>query len=324
MKRTLTPLLASAIVLGLGCASATAQSNQGGAAQGKKSLALVTNAAADFWTIARRGVEKAQKEHPDYAMEVIVTGQATAAEQRRELDDLLARGIAGVSISAIDPKNSTEEFNKVAAKAVLFTTDSDAPQSNRVAYIGTDNVAAGRDAGAEIKKALPNGGKVMMFVGTMDADNARERVQGIKQALAGTKIDIVDIRTDGVDFAKAKSNVQDALAKGGLDCLVGLYSYNTPQIYTAVKEAGQAGKIKVVGFDEDPQTLRGVADGTIQSTIVQQPFEFGYQSMVDMIKYMNGDKSFIPANRLIIIPTRVIDKSNVAAFQVSMKQLLAK
>jgi ribose transport system substrate-binding protein len=293
-------------------------------AQSKKELALVTNAAADFWTIAKRGVEKAQKEHPDYSMQVLITGQATAAEQRRELDNLLARGIAGVSISAIDPKNSTEEFNKVAAKAVLFTTDSDAPQSNRVVYIGTDNVAAGRQAGEEIKKALPSGGKIMMFVGTMDADNARERVQGIKEVLGGSKIQIADIRTDGVDFAKAKSNVQDALAKGGVDCLVGLYSYNTPQIYSAVKEAGKAGKIKIVGFDEDPQTLRGVADGTIQSTIVQQPYEFGYQSMIDMIKYINGDRSFIPANKLIIIPTKVIEKSNVAPFQESMKELLKK
>ena len=293
-------------------------------AQGKKQLALVTNAAADFWTIAKRGVEKAQKEHPDYAMEVIVTGQATAAEQRRELDDLLARGLAGVSISAIDPKNSTAEFNKVAAKAALFTTDSDAPQSDRAVYIGTDNVAAGRQAGEEIKKALPKGGKVVMFVGTLDADNARERVQGIKDALAGTNIQIADIRTDGVDFAKAKSNVQDALAKGGVDCLVGLYSYNTPQIYSAVKEAGKAGAVKIVGFDEDPQTLRGIAEGTIQSTIVQQPFEFGYQSMIDLIKYINGDKSFIPANKLIIIPTRVIAKANVAEFQTTMKQLLGK
>lgn len=317
MKRTLTAVLATSL-LAIPLMATPAM------AQAKKQLALVTNAAADFWTIAKRGVEKAQKEHPDYKMEVVITGQATAAEQRRELDDLLARGISGVSISAIDPKNSTAEFNKVAAKAALFTTDSDAPQSNRAVYIGTDNVAAGRQAGEQIKKALPNGGKVMMFVGTMDADNARERVQGIKDVLAGSNIQIVDIRTDGVDFAKAKSNVQDALAKGGVDCLVGLYSYNTPQIYSAVKEAGKAGKIKIVGFDEDPQTLRGVADGTIQSTIVQQPFEFGYQSMIDLIKYINNDRSFIPPNKLIIIPTRVIEKSNVAAFQASMKQLLAK
>ena len=316
MKRLGLLLLAAAAIVGTNGTAAVAQE--------KKSLALVTNAAADFWTIARRGVEKAQREHPEYAMDVIVTGQATAAEQRRELDNLLTRGIAGVSISAIDPKNSTEVLNRVAAKAVLFTTDSDAPDSDRVAYIGTDNVAAGRQAAGEIKKALPNGGKVVMFVGTLDADNARERVQGIREVLNGTNITIADIRTDGVDFAKAKANVQDALAKGGVDCLVGLYSYNTPQIYTAVKEAGKTGAVKIVGFDEDPQTLRGVADGTVLSTVVQQPYEFGYQSMVDMIKYMNGDHSFLPANKLIIIPTRVIDKSNVAAFQTSMRELLKK
>lgn len=292
-------------------------------AQQKKSLALITNVSVDFWTVARAGVMKAQKEHPEFAMQVIVTGQATAAEQRRELDDLLANGIAGVSISAIDPKNSTEEFNKVASHAVLFTTDSDAPDSNRVLYIGTDNKAAGLQAAREIRKALPQGGKMMAFVGTMDADNARERVEGIKEGLQGSNIQIVDIRTDGGDFAKAKANVQDALAKGGLDVLVGLYNYNTPQIYTAVKEAGMSGKIKVVGFDEDAQTLSGVADGTIQSTIVQQPFEFGYQSMINLVKYINGDKSFIPANHLIIIPTRIIQKDNVHEFQQTMRKMLA-
>jgi ribose transport system substrate-binding protein len=291
-------------------------------AQQKKTLALVTNVSADFWTVARAGVMKAQGEHPDFAMKVIVTGQATAAEQRRELDDLLASGVAGISISAIDPKNSTEEFNKVASRAVLFTTDSDAPNSARVVYIGTDNKAAGLQAAGEIKKALPNGGKMMAFVGTMDADNARERVEGIKEGLQGSNIQLVDIRTDGGDFAKAKANVQDALAKGGLDLLVGLYNYNTPQIYSAVKDAGMSGKIKVVGFDEDAQTLRGVADGTIQSTIVQQPFEFGYQSMTDLVKYIGGDKSFIPANHLIIIPTRVIAKDNVHEFQQSMRKML--
>ena len=315
MKKIVLGALAGLVAVGLAGEPAMAQQ--------KKMLALVTNAAADFWTVAKRGVEKANKEHPDYQMTVVVAGQATAAEQRRLLDDLLARHVAGVSISAINPANSTEELNKVAAHAVLFTTDSDAPNSNRVVYIGTDNVAAGMQAGEQLKKMLPNGGKVMMFVGTMDADNARERVDGIKKAIAGTKIDILDIRTDEADFAKAKRNVEDTLAKySDVDCLVGLYSYNTPQIYNAVKEAGKAGKVKILGFDEDPQTLRGVADGTVAATIVQQPFQFGYQSMTDMIKYINGDKSFIPANKQIIIPTRIIDKSNVNDFITYMKQLL--
>ncbi len=317
MKSLFVPVLAGALAAGLFAGAAQAQE--------KKTIALVTNAAADFWTIAGRGLEKAQKEHPEYNIQLIVTGEATAAGQRRELDDLLVRGVAGISISVDDAPHATEELDKVAAKAVLITTDSDAPQSKRVAYIGTDNVAAGRQAGEEIKKALPNGGKIALFVGTLDADNAKERVQGIKESIAGTKVELVDVYTDQVDFAKAKANMENVLVKyPDIALLSGLWSYETPLIYDAVKAAGKAGKVKIVGFDEDQRTLRGISDGTIQSTIVQQPYEFGYLSAINIIKTLNGDKSWVPADGKLIVATQVIDKSNVSDFGAKLKALLGK
>ena len=317
MRKLLVPALAAGLVAGALLAGGGAD------AQDKKTLALVTNASADFWTIARRGVEKAQTELPNYTTEMYVVSEATAAEQRRILDNLLTNGVAGVSISAIDPANSNEILNKVAEQAVLFTTDSDAPESERVLYIGTDNVAAGEQAGELIKKALPDGGKIMLFVGTMGAANARERVEGIKEVLEGTKVEIVDIRTDEVDFARAKRNVEDTLTTyPDIDGLVGLWSYNTPQIVEAVRAAGKEGQVKIIGFDEDPVTLRGIADGIIEATVVQQPYEFGYQSMKLLAKYIEGDKSFIPNNELMIIPTKVIDSSNVGEFQKTMADLL--
>ena len=316
-RRGIVALCAAALMLSAGMGAASAQE--------KKTLALVTNASADFWTIARRGTEKAQKELPNYNVEFYVVAEATAAEQRRILDDLLTKGVAGVSISSIDPANSTEILNKVASQAVLFTTDSDAPKSDRVAYIGTDNEKAGEQAGDLIKKALPDGGKIMMFVGTMGAANAQERVAGIKKVLEGSKVEIIDIRTDEVDFARAKRNVEDTLTKyPDIAGLVGLYSYNTPQIVEAVRNAGKTGQVKVIGFDEDPVTLRGISDGIVDATVVQQPFEFGYQSMIDLAKVIEGDKSFLPKDGLIIVPTRVIDASNVEEFQQDMRKLVAK
>jgi ribose transport system substrate-binding protein len=316
MKRR--SLLAMPAALRLGAALTTRAQ-----AQEKRTLAFVVNVSADFWTICRRGIEKANREHADFNMEMIVPGQASAAEQRRIVDELLARKVAGIAISPINPANSTEMLNRVASQAVLFTSDSDAPNSNRAVYIGTDNVAAGREAGKQMKRALPNGGKAMLFVGTMDADNARERVQGIREELQGGNINIVDIRTDESDIARAQRNVEDTLARyADINLLVGLWAYNTPQIYQAVKGAGREGKVKIVGFDEDGLTLRGVAEGVIESTVVQQPFEFGYQSMVGMVKYLNNDRGFIPANKQIIIPTRIIDKSNVSEFQGQMRDLL--
>ena len=292
-------------------------------AQAKKSLAFVVNVSADFWTIARRGIEKANREHPDFDMEMIIPSQASAAEQRRILDELLARKVSGVAISAINPASQTDVLNRVAEQSVLFTTDSDAPASKRMLYIGTDNVAAGRRAGEQMKQAMPEGGRAMLFVGTMDADNARERVQGIREVLQGGNITIADIRTDESDFARARRNAEDALARErDLKMMVGLWAYNTPQIYQAVREAGRQGQVKIVGFDEDALTLRGVADGTIHSTVVQQPYEFGYRSMKGLIRVVNGDRGWIPANKQDIVETKVIDKTNVGEFQSYMRGLL--
>jgi ribose transport system substrate-binding protein len=312
----------------VGLASAAAMAAfmiQPAAAQDKKTLAFVVNVPADFWTIARRGTEKAQAELPNYNIEFYVPGEMSAAAQKRILEDLLAKGVAGVAISPVNPDNSTDILNQVASKAALITQDADAPNSNRLMYLGTDNVAAGRQAGELMKKSLPDGGKAMLFVGTMDAANARERTQGIKEAIAGTKIEIIDIRTDGGDQAKAKANVEDTLTKyPDINLLVGLWAYNTPQIYNAVKAAGVEGKVKIVGFDEDQQTLKGISEGAIDGTVVQQPFEFGYQSMITLAKIIEGDTSVIPANKQNIVPTQIIDKSNVADFAVKIKELLAK
>ena len=59
-------------------------------------------------------------------------------------------------------------------------------------------------------------------------------------------------------------------------------------------------------------------------TVVQQPYEFGYQSMKLLARYIEGDKSVIPANHLDIIPTKIIDKSNVDAFWAELKQRTGK
>lgn len=294
-------------------------------AQEKKTLAFVVNVPADFWTIAKRGTEKAQAELPNYNIEFFIPGEMSAAAQKRILEDLLARGVAGVAISPVNPDDSTAILNQVASQAVLFTHDADAPNSDRVMYIGTDNVDAGRKAGELMKRALPDGGKAMLFVGTMDAANARERSQGIKEAIAGTKIEIIDIRTDGGDQAKAKANVEDTLTKyPDINLLVGLWAYNTPQIYNAVKAAGMEGKVQIVGFDEDQQTLKGISEGTILGTVVQQPYEFGYQSMIKLAKYIEGDKSVVPENKLDIVPTQIIDKENVKEFGQKTADLLKK
>ena len=292
----------------------------GATAQEKKTLAFVVNGASDFWKLAEAGVRKAQGELPNYDLQFKYPEQAAAAIQQRLMDDLVAAGVDSIMVSAVDPKTSTEALNRVGGQVPLFTTDSDAPDSNRIAYIGSSNTDAGKQAGEIALKAMPDGGKCIGFVGLPGADNARERIEGMKETLKGSKVELIDVRGDDIDQTRAKRNVEDALvANPDVDCFVGFYSYNPPRIYEVLKESGKLGQVKVIAFDEDPITLGGVREGTIAGTVVQQPFEWGYQGMKLMAKYLEGDKSVVPDNKLIIVPTKIIDKSNVDAFEAELK-----
>lgn len=307
-----------------GLSAIVALSAQAVCAQDKPQLAFVVNAASDFWKLAEAGVKKAQKELPGYELLFRYPSQGTAALQNALMDDMVAAGVDAIMISSVDPKTSTDAFNRIAAQVPLFTTDSDAPNSNRIAYIGSSNLAAGKQAGEIAVKAMPKGGKCMGFVGFLGADNAVERIQGFREAVKGSGVELVDVRGDDVDFTRARSNVDDVLvANPEITCMVGFYSYNPPKIFEALQAAGRLGDITVIAFDEDPITLGAVRKGHFAGTVVQQPFEWGYRGMKLMAAYLKGDKSGIPADGLIIVPTRVIDRSNVDAFEAELRAAIS-
>jgi ribose transport system substrate-binding protein len=287
----------------------------------KKKIAFVCNNAANFWAFARAGCNAAATELGDVDVDFRVTPSGGSAEQRQILDDLVAKGVDGVAVSVDDPDNQTDFLNKIAGQTLLICCDSDAAASKRVAYIGTDNEAAGEEAGKMIKECLPNGGKIMLFVGHSDSQNAKERAGGITKALEGSNIQIVDIRTDDTDVVRAQKNAEDTLVKyPDIACLVGLWNYNGPAILNAVRGAGKNGQVKIVCFDDEADTLAGIAAGDIYGTVVQNPFEFGHQSITRMEKYLGGDKKQLSGK--MFIPTRDIKKDNVADYQTEVKKIL--
>lgn len=311
--------VSSPLVLAATAVLATGAATFDSAAAEERSLAFVVNAASDFWKLAEAGVNRAQEELPGYDLQFRYPAQGTAALQNALMDDLVAAGIDSIMISSVDPKTSIDAFNRVAAQVPLFTTDSDAPQSDRIAYLGSSNTAAGIQAGEIAVQAMPDGGKCMGFVGFLGADNAVERIDGFRQAVAGSGIELVDVRGDDVDFAVARRNVDDVLvANPEIDCMVGFYSYNPPRIYEALQAAGKLGEITVIAFDEDPITLGAVREGSFAGTVVQDPYQWGFQGMMLMAAYLDGDKSQIPEDGLIIVPTKVINQDNVDAFEAEL------
>ncbi len=300
-------------------------------------IAFVTNGVGPFWTIAAKGVEAAAAEFAADA-EVQMPGEGVA-DQKRIVQALLARGIDGMAISPIDPDNQTNLLNEAAAHTNLLTHDSDAPKSNRLCFIGIDNYSAGRACGALAKEALPDGGNIMIFVGRLEQLNARQRRQGLIDELLGRSFDptrhdpnsgpivgdqytVLDTRTDQFDYAKAKAQVEDAMAKyPDLHGVVGLFAYNPPMCLEAIKEAGKTGQIQIIAFDEEAPTLQGIIDGHIYGTVVQNPYRYGYESVRILAALARGDRSVLPEGGVLDVPARSIRRDNVEAFWDELKTL---
>jgi ribose transport system substrate-binding protein len=102
--------------------------------------------------------------------------------------------------------------------------------------------------------------------------------------------------------------------------MVGLFAYNPPLCLEALRSQNKLGQIKVVGFDEQAGTLQAIIDGTCHGTVVQNPYEYGRQSVKVLAALARGDKSVIPENKFMNIPARQIRKDNVQAFWDDLKK----
>lgn len=220
--------------------------------------AFITNGVAGFWTIAKAGADKAGA---DLKVNVTTIMPNGITDQTRKIEDLITRGTDGIAISAINPENQGEVLDKAAAATNLITHDSDAPNAKRLVYIGMDNYEAGYICGKLTRDALPKGGKIMVFIGRLDQDNAKRRRQGCIDAILGRDMDssradapgaeltsedgkflILGTMTDNFDRAKAKANAEDALTRNpDIAAMVGLFEYNPPLIMEALERAGRLG-----------------------------------------------------------------------------------
>lgn len=302
------------LVVGCGKKEQSTQAPTTGGEQKKVRIVLVTNGNSPFWDPMEVGAKKAAEE---LGCEVISRRPTTdsPALQRQIIEEYQAQKVDGIGISVIESDTIgpvIDDLMKSGIKVITF--DSDAANSKRIAYIGTNNFQAGKAAGEAAKKLLPEGGKVFGFVGNQNAPNARERIAGFKDAVKGTNIVLVDVFDDNKDPAKARANVENVLqAHKDVKMLLGLFSYDGPQIAAAVKEAGMLGKVKILCFDAEPETINHLKRGEIDATVVQKPYEFGYRSVQLLYKVITlGDvdkalKEFEQESGYKVAPGNVID-----------------
>jgi ribose transport system substrate-binding protein len=287
-------------------------------------LAFVSNNPSDFWKIAGAGIRKYEKEGK-VQVDLKMPPNGTPEDQNQILQNLAAQGYDAITVSVAAPNDQVGVLNSVARTSKLITTDSDAPKSKRLLYIGTNNYEGGKKLGGEIVKLLPDGGKIAVFVGTLAADNAAQRLKGVEDATKPYRIEIVDRREDNTDRARARSNVEDMInAHRDLKLCVGLWSYNGPAIAAAIEALGKQGQVLAAVFDEEAGTLAGIARGSIQVTVVQKPFQFGYLSskwMHELATQGDAAMARLPKDGIIDTGVEVVNKDNVAEFSKRLAEL---
>ena len=296
-----------------------------GGSGGKYAL-FITNANSPFWDSVEAGMRKGTEETGAQAkmqrnMAGSIDGQIELLTQALTKKD----EVLGVCVSVWDPGSQgiADAMKKLRDAGVpVITMDTDGKTDARSAFIGTNNLEAGKLLGQKAKELIPGGGKYCAFVGTKSAQNARDRIAGFKQS-AGDKFVEVEIYEDAVDPNKAQSNAETALtAHADANIMLGLWSYNGPLLGRTVKDQKKLDRVKVICFDAEENLLPLLADGTVTVTCVQRPYEFGRQGVALLNLLAKGDKAgvdkMLGGKDFIDTGVDIVTKDNYAKFKAGL------
>jgi ribose transport system substrate-binding protein len=267
--------------------------------------------------------------------EAVGTDTYDVKGEQEQFHALLSKKPSGIVVSAADPASLKDDIDAAIAQGIpVITMDSDAPNSKRLFFVGTDNYKAGLMGGRLVANRLDGKGNVVIFT-FPEQPNLKERLQGYRDIFAehpGIHItEVVDAKGDpGVIFDRTMQAVDK---KEPVDAFVCLVSIAAPEVADVLTRKSVTGKL-VMGMDADQRTIEGIRNGVITATLGQKPFTMAFLSikMLDDLHHhppasLVGDfsrDSFSPLPTFVDTGVTLIDKSNVAAFVETQKAAQSK
>jgi ribose transport system substrate-binding protein len=204
------------------------------------------------------------------------------AEQVQILEDLINKGVNGIGLAPLEASSVEPVIAKAAEAGIpVVTFDSDAPESERVAYFGTDNRAAGYEEGNVLAEAIGGKGKVALVTGSLVMANLNERIEGIEACFEENypDIEVVDVVATDDDFAKGLETCEAMLrAHPDLDGIANMSATGAPCLAKILADPAFADfkeQLTIVAFDDFPETLQAIRDGYVLATMVQRPKQMG-------------------------------------------------
>ncbi len=283
-----------------------------------------------FWEQVELGMNTAAKT-ANADIEFFVPSKEDAQKQAEKIKSWVALGKRGILFAASDPETVGAAVKDAIARDIICVAmDTDAPDSGRVAYVGTDNFAAGKIAGEEMGKILGGKGKVAIATGSVTASNSLERIEGFKEALKEKYPGITllpEVLVDNEDRAVAVQKAKAKLAAvPDLAGFFGVYALNGPCCANAVKSAGKTGKVRVVCFDNLAEHMNMLKAKEIDIAIGQRPYLMGLKGteLISAIIREGKDKALQEMGAkdgMIDTGVDVITPADVEEYRAKLKEL---
>jgi ABC-type sugar transport system substrate-binding protein len=291
-KITLAAVTVSVALIALTGCSAGGGSQAGGSGAKPVYVFLPKSLNNPYWVDARKGME-AEAKKLGVTAKFLGPENDDAAAQVAIFDSVLATHPAGIAISPNDPASVTSDIAAARAAGIpVIAWDGPVPKSEVLGYIGTDNVAAGEQAGEALAKSVGNKGSVAIVIGSLSAVNLNQRLEGVKKAIAKhPDMKIVATEVSNESIATAQSSAETILqAHPDLVGFVGIGGSDLPGIAGALKSGDKCSSVKSVGFDVVPQGIAGMKGGCVSALISQKPYGMTGQAL-KILNDMNNKKS---------------------------------
>jgi ribose transport system substrate-binding protein len=245
----------------------------------EKYYLVASNIKLAYWQAALAGLNRAATDIKVRA-EMVGPDKYDPEAQRDQFRQVVSAKPAGIMVSAANPELMRSEIDSaILAGIPVITMDSDAPDSRRLFFIGTNNYQAGVTGGRILAQRLSRKGNVVVFT-IPTQDNLIERLRGYKDVLADTEIKIVqtvDVRGDPViAFDRTMEIIQSGkLNIDGFVCLEATAGKEVAEVLARHKLPGKT----VIAMDADDETLNWIEKGGIAATVAQKPFTMAYYGL---------------------------------------------
>lgn len=253
-------------------------------------VVVLKTLSSPYWKFVEAGSKQAFKDLDINGQVVGPASESEVVEQINMMDDALSRNPDALVAAPTQPPTAVPAFEKYHKKDIpVLLLDTDAEWSDKTTFIGTDNNTAGKIGGEYLASLLSPGDKIAIIGGALGNSATDERVKGAIEALEAAGLEVVANQPADSDRSKA-TNVMENILQNHND-IKGVFAANDDMALGASRAVESKGlDVKVIGTDGTIEAVEAVIDGSLAASVAQNPYEMGYQGVVNALKAINGEE----------------------------------